>query len=331
MIDDNEWPTRMYVLALEQAGLAVKHCRTTDEALRVAPTVAPSALVVDIMIPPGQPYREKDTGEGLRTGILLYADLRTRFPDVPAFILTNMADPDVLAHFQPGPRLCVVKKDDTPPRNSRPSSHGRCNHAAPRSRPAPGRRIRMEKHTKLTEAIEALDHVQELLQALPPELLESGLWEVVMGLSVLQKFLRSFDAAASADDRATALIEVSEIMGKKCEGLLLQVIQDPSTPEMVTRAARQAQSRVERRARKELLDELATSTARHALMDEIAEVIGPRLTEFIDQVFTKKKPPTSGQPADLHQPIGQVVEEKLNAYYRKRVEGPVLIDYHGLL
>jgi CheY-like chemotaxis protein len=115
MIDDNEWPTRMYVLALEQAGLAVKHCRTTEEALQAAQAVTPSALVVDIMIPPGQPYREKDTGEGLKTGVLLYADLRNRFPDAAAFILTNVADPDVLAHFQPGPLLRVVKKDDTPP------------------------------------------------------------------------------------------------------------------------------------------------------------------------------------------------------------------------
>jgi hypothetical protein len=189
----------------------------------------------------------------------------------------------------------------------------------------------MERQTKLTEAIEALDHVQELLHALPPELLEQGLWQAVMGLSVLQKFLRSFDAAASADARATALIEVSEMMGKKSEGLLFQVIQDPSTPETVTRAARQAQQRVERRARKDLLDELATSSGRRALMDEIVEVIGPRLHEIICHTAAEKKLPSSEQAADLYQWVGQVVEEKLNDNYRKRVEGPVLINYRGWL
>ena len=115
LIDDNEWPTQMYILALEQAGLAVKHCRTTDEALQEAETIVPSALVVDVMMPSGNCFREQDTEEGLKTGLFLYEALRKRFPKVPVFIFTNVSDPNLLSLFQEGPLLHVLSKDDCTP------------------------------------------------------------------------------------------------------------------------------------------------------------------------------------------------------------------------
>jgi hypothetical protein len=188
----------------------------------------------------------------------------------------------------------------------------------------------MKEQSKLQEAIEALDRVHELLQGLDPKLLERGVWAVVTGLSALQQYLRSIDAEASVEARATALFEVSEKMGKKSEPLLHHVIHDPSTPPKVSRAAQKAQSRVQRRARQELLNELATPSARRALMDELLEVIGPRLNELLTRISTASNAPTSEPPANLHDSVSQVVANKLTDYYRRRVEGPLMINYHGL-
>jgi CheY-like chemotaxis protein len=115
VIDDNVLPLRMYTLALEQAGLTVKHCRSTDEALREAQTVTPAAVVLDIMMPPGTFYQDKDTEDGLKTGIFLYQDLRVRFPYCPFFILTNVTDPELLAYFHAGPLLHLISKEDYTP------------------------------------------------------------------------------------------------------------------------------------------------------------------------------------------------------------------------
>lgn len=56
-------------------------------------------VIMDVMMPAGRAFAEKDTRLGLRTGIYLYETLRTTEPDLPVLVLTNSHDADVVAYF----------------------------------------------------------------------------------------------------------------------------------------------------------------------------------------------------------------------------------------
>ena len=73
------------------------------------------AIILDIMLPPGKAYEDKDTNEGLRTGVLLLPDLRRHCPGVPVVVLTNVKNPDTLREFKEGPLLKLIKKTECPP------------------------------------------------------------------------------------------------------------------------------------------------------------------------------------------------------------------------
>jgi CheY-like chemotaxis protein len=117
VIDDNQLPTVYYVRDLEQQGFEVKHFFEPDTALAFAKKERAGivAVLLDIMMPPGKKYQQQDTNEGLRTGVLLYPDLRRLLPDVPVIVLTNVTDEQTLGQFREGPLLKVAQKLDYPP------------------------------------------------------------------------------------------------------------------------------------------------------------------------------------------------------------------------
>lgn len=117
LIDDDRLPMQYYVRALQQRGFEVKQCYDPDTTLEFIKKKQPklAAIVLDIMMLPGKEYQDKNTDEGLKTGVFLYDDLRTLCPNVPVVVLTNVSNPETLQHFQEGPGLKVVQKLDYPP------------------------------------------------------------------------------------------------------------------------------------------------------------------------------------------------------------------------
>ncbi len=54
-------------------------------------------IILDIMLPPGKSYPDKDTHGGLRTGLFLYDTLANLCPEVPIVVLTNVVESETLA------------------------------------------------------------------------------------------------------------------------------------------------------------------------------------------------------------------------------------------
>jgi len=117
MIEDEKMPMRLYLRALEKVDYEVKQCAGPDSALDFAKRNADdiSAILLDIMMAPGEAYKHEDTQEGLKTGIFLYRDLKELMPHVPIILLTNVTNQETLAEFPEGPLLAVAQKLDYPP------------------------------------------------------------------------------------------------------------------------------------------------------------------------------------------------------------------------
>jgi len=117
MIDDDNQPMKYYVDYLRRRSLKVTMIENPDEALNFLKMQHDevSAIILDIMLPPGS-YGHKATSAGLRTGIVLYNDLQTLYPDIPVIVLTSVRNPKTLEAFKEGPLLRLARKRDYPPR-----------------------------------------------------------------------------------------------------------------------------------------------------------------------------------------------------------------------
>ena len=117
VVDDDELPMMFYREALKRQGYDVHQCRDPDSTLEFARQKAPAiaAIVLDIMMDPGVVYSNQNTNQGLRTGVLLYRDLRQVCPDVPVVVLTNVVDTETLREFEGQQAVRVIQKIDCPP------------------------------------------------------------------------------------------------------------------------------------------------------------------------------------------------------------------------
>jgi DNA-binding response OmpR family regulator len=117
LVDDDRLPMQFYVKALKQKGFRVEHYLEPDSALSFVEEKSSeiSAIILDIMMPPGKAYKNEDTNEGLRTGLYLFSDIRKHCPHVPVIILTNVKNPITLAEFTGQPLVKVVQKMECPP------------------------------------------------------------------------------------------------------------------------------------------------------------------------------------------------------------------------
>lgn len=116
-VDDNHTLTGYYVRALEKKGFSVNHVKTIDNAWKIIQQTdfKVSMLILDIMMQPGDRYAKKDTHEGLRTGALLFDDLKMIHPEVPVVVLTNLSTEQIPANLQNVPNLPVLQKLNTTP------------------------------------------------------------------------------------------------------------------------------------------------------------------------------------------------------------------------
>lgn len=116
LIDDDVLPMAFYITALRQKGYEVEQCSTPDSALDFLKKRADSvkAIVLDIMMPPGQVFKNENTDDGLKTGLLLYNNLAHAYPMLPIVILTNLMNEDVITQLTKK-GISVLQKLDYPP------------------------------------------------------------------------------------------------------------------------------------------------------------------------------------------------------------------------
>lgn len=117
LIEDDKQVMEYYVRALEQKDFKVEYFSNPDAIFEFIEKEKPkvAAVILDIMMLPGERYQHKDTDGGLRTGVFLYDDFKRLYPHVPIIVLTNVSNQKVLDEFHTGPLLKVIQKLDFSP------------------------------------------------------------------------------------------------------------------------------------------------------------------------------------------------------------------------
>jgi len=116
LIDDEKLVMKYYIRAMEERGYTVKQLYDPDSAfeyLQTKPKLI--AAILDIMMKSGDIYKGKETDAGLKTGVLLYEDVRKMFPDLPIIVLTNVTNNGTLDSFPKHDKLKILKKLEYPP------------------------------------------------------------------------------------------------------------------------------------------------------------------------------------------------------------------------
>lgn len=118
LIDDEKLPMDYYIRAFKLQNYEIKQFFDPDsvfEYIRHKKSY-PDAIILDIMMLPGNKYMNEDTDDGLKTGILLYKDLRAYYPNIPIIFLTNVSDPDIpILPGESEDKLVVIQKIDYSP------------------------------------------------------------------------------------------------------------------------------------------------------------------------------------------------------------------------
>jgi CheY-like chemotaxis protein len=90
-IDDEPHRIRSYTQAFELTGFPIMVINSVDEAWQIIETQKKDilAVIVDIMMPPGELLEMESTKEGLRTGVVFIERLKNLDEGIPVVVLTN--------------------------------------------------------------------------------------------------------------------------------------------------------------------------------------------------------------------------------------------------
>jgi len=117
LVDDDQEPMLYYVMALKQEGFDVQQITGPDQALLYIcdqNNRRPDIIIMDSMLPPGSYAQNPECDQGLRTGVLLYPELKKHCTDIPFLVLTNLKR--AAKDFKTiAPDVPVLQKIDTPP------------------------------------------------------------------------------------------------------------------------------------------------------------------------------------------------------------------------
>ncbi len=119
IVDDDKLPIQYYIRSLEKSNFEVKHFIRPDDAFAYIDNEQPhiDGILLDIMLPPGEKYKDEDTNQGLKTGSFVLRDLRgySDYSNVPVIILTNVRNPTTLREFEESDLLKIAFKPQYPP------------------------------------------------------------------------------------------------------------------------------------------------------------------------------------------------------------------------
>jgi DNA-binding NarL/FixJ family response regulator len=116
-IDDEPRFMDSYVDYLKDfSNYEVKKISSVDEATSFlgheAKSIDVQLLIIDVMMPPGEVFKDVDTKKGLRTGEFLYHKIRKEQPELPIIIFTNVSDPDFERKFENEKMFRFMRKED---------------------------------------------------------------------------------------------------------------------------------------------------------------------------------------------------------------------------
>lgn len=92
LIDDELVAMRIYRLELELEGYEVLQYKSVDEIEPLISTEKNEPIdlfIIDIVLPSGSVYSDKNPDLGLRTGLFLAQDIRKKYIDIPIILFTN--------------------------------------------------------------------------------------------------------------------------------------------------------------------------------------------------------------------------------------------------
>lgn len=69
-------------------------------------------LILDVMMPTGNAFKDVDTKYGLRTGISFYNKIRNQNPTLPIMIFTNVSDEEVEKKISSDKKSLFLQKED---------------------------------------------------------------------------------------------------------------------------------------------------------------------------------------------------------------------------
>jgi DNA-binding response OmpR family regulator len=120
MIDDDRLPMQYYIRSLEKNNFEVMYFVRPDDAFEYIDREQPhiDGIILDIMLPPGEKYKDEETNKGLKTGFFVLKDLRNYQPysNIPVVILTNVRNPKTLAEFTESSLIKIAFKPDYSPK-----------------------------------------------------------------------------------------------------------------------------------------------------------------------------------------------------------------------
>src|SRR5438309_391746 len=92
LVDDDKLVTMLYLNALKE-DFNVEQFSNPDAAFSFVKKRGSgiAAIILDIMMIPGERYESQDTEQGLKTGVFMYKDFRILYKDKPIIILTNVS------------------------------------------------------------------------------------------------------------------------------------------------------------------------------------------------------------------------------------------------
>lgn len=106
-----------YIQELNECGYDVVKARGPDESLTILSSHSPfKAIILDVMMPPGNAFRSVETLDGILTGVKLAERIREDDRNVPIILLTNVEPTQAIADLL---RRSIVQaycyKPDTTP------------------------------------------------------------------------------------------------------------------------------------------------------------------------------------------------------------------------
>lgn len=94
LVDEDDDLMKLYRRAFRNSGFEIMQATGLNLLFEYLELVErlPDLIILDLMMPPGERYGLRESEKGLRTGELVYRDLRQLYPAVPIIFLTNIRE-----------------------------------------------------------------------------------------------------------------------------------------------------------------------------------------------------------------------------------------------
>jgi CheY-like chemotaxis protein len=110
-VDDDKREMDSYVRELEWSGHTVEFKSKVDPALQFLDENQVELLILDIMMPSGEAFKDVNTDSGLDTGLHFYKKVRDKYPNLSIMIFTNRSDKAIENNFSKDARCRFFRKE----------------------------------------------------------------------------------------------------------------------------------------------------------------------------------------------------------------------------